>query len=140
MMPKVTTLYNITKDPKGIALVGISSSGVAAFNAAWERPDVFGKVISHVGSFVDIRGGDKFPNLIRRTPKKPIKVFLQDGENDLNLIFGSWILANKEMAAALEYSGYDYKYVFGTGGHSLHHGGSIFPETLRWLWSDYPKE
>jgi enterochelin esterase-like enzyme len=140
MMPKVTTLYNITKDPKGIALVGISSSSVAAFNAAWERPDVFGKVISHVGSFVDIRGGDKFPNLIRRTPKKPIKVFLQDGENDLNLIFGSWILANKEMAAALEYGGYDYKYVFGTGGHSLHHGGAIFPETLRWLWSDYQKQ
>jgi len=140
MMPKVTALYNITRDPKGIALVGISSGAVAAFNAAWERPDVFGKVVSHVGSFVDICGGDKFPNLIRRTPKKPIKVFLQDGANDADLIFGSWILANKQMASALEYSGYDYKYVFGAGGHSLHHGGAIFPETLRWLWSDYPKE
>ena len=122
------------------AIGGSSSGAIAAFTAAWERPDVFGKVVSHVGSFVDIRGGDKFPNLIRRMPKKPIKVFLQDGENDLNLIFGSWVLANKEMAAALEYSGYDYKYVFGTGGHSLHHGGAIFPETLRWLWSDYPKQ
>ena len=140
IMPKVTQLYNITKDPKGRALVGISSGGLAAFNAAWERPDVFGKVVSHVGSFVDIRGGDEFPNLIRRTPKRRIKVFLQDGENDLDLIFGSWTLANKEMAAALEYSGYDYKYVFGTGRHSLRHGGSIFPETLRWLWSDYPKQ
>jgi len=139
MMPKVTQLYNITKDPWGTALVGVSSGAVAAFNAAWERPDVFGKVISHVGSFVNIRGGDKFPDLIRRMPKKPIKVFLQDGENDLNLIFGSWTLASKEMAAALEYSGYDYKYVFGTGGHNLHHGGAIFPETLKWLWSDYVK-
>jgi len=140
LIPKVTRLYNITEDPRGRALVGISSSGVAAFNAAWERPDVFGKVVSHVGSFVDIRGGDKFPNLIRRTPKKPIKVFLQDGENDLNLVYGSWTLANKEMAAALEYGGYDYKYAFGSGGHSIHHGGAIFPETLRWLWSDYPKQ
>ena len=140
IIPEIKNTYNITDDPAGRAIVGISSGGICAFNAAWQRPDAFGKVISHCGSFVNIRGGDKFPEMIRMSPKKPIRVFLQSGENDANVIFGSWALKNKEMAAALEYSGYDYKFVFGEGGHSLKHGGAIFPSTLRWLWRDYPKK
>lgn len=137
IIPGIEKQYNIGHDPKKRALVGISSGAVCAFSAAWHRPDVFGKVICHCGSFVNIRGADRFPELIRQSADKSIKVFLQSGERDLNIIFGSWAIKNKEMAAALEYSGYDYRFVFGTGGHSLKHGASIFPETLRWLWSDH---
>ena len=139
MLPELSKKYNITKDAQGKALVGISSGAICAFNAAWQRPDVFGKVISHCGSFANIRGGDKFPDMIRRTPAKRIRVFLQSGEKDLNIIWGSWPARNMEMAAALEYAGYDYNFVFGKGGHSLVHGAAIFPETLRWIWRDYPK-
>ena len=103
IIPEIKKNYNITDDPAGRAIVGISSGGICAFNAAWHRPDAFGKVISHCGSFVNIRGGDKFPEMIRRSPKKPIRVFLQSGEKDANVIFGCWALKNKEMAAALEY-------------------------------------
>jgi enterochelin esterase-like enzyme len=140
IIPEIKKNYNITDDPAGRAIVGISSGGLCAFNAAWQRADAFGKVISHCGSFVNIRGGDKYPEMIRMSPKKPIRIFLQSGEKDANLIFGSWALKNKETAAALEYSGYDYKFVFGEGGHTLMHGGAIFPNTLRWLWCDYPKQ
>jgi len=139
-LPEIKKYHNISDDPKHKVLVGISSGAVAAFSAAWHRPDVFGKVICHCGSFVSIRGADKFPEMIRKTSAKPLKVFLQSGKKDLNLIFGSWALKNKEMAAALEYSRYDYKFVFGKGGHSLKHGASIFPETLRWLWNDDSKK
>ena len=112
IIPAIKKNYNITDDPKGRAIVGISSGGICAFNAAWQRPDAFGKVISHCVSFTNIRGGDKFPDMIRRVPMKPIRVFLQSGERDLNVIWGYWATRNKEMASALEYAGYDYKFVF----------------------------
>ena len=136
IIPEIKKEYNISDDPKDRATVGISSGAVCAFNVAWQNPDVFRKVICHCGSFVNIRGADKFLGLIRQTPAKPLKVFLQSGKKDLNIIFGSWDIKNKEMAAALEYAGYDHKFVFGKGGHSLKHGAAIFPDTLRWIWSD----
>ena len=100
---------------------------------------MFSKVLSHIGSFTNIRGGDVYPGLIRKTQKKPIRVFLQDGSNDLDNQFGNWPLANQQMAAALKFMGYDYKFEFGDGGHTGKHGGAIFPDALRWLWRDYPK-
>ena len=104
---------------------------------AWERPDTFRKVLSHVGSFTNIRGGHVYPAIIRKTEDKPIRVFLQDGENDLDNLHGSWPLANHQMAAALKFSKYDFGFVFGEGGHNGKHGGSILPDTLRWLWRDW---
>ena len=101
---------------------------------AWQRPDYFRKVLSHVGSFTNIRGGHVYPAVIRKTERKPIRVFLQDGKNDLDNLHGSWPLSNQQMAAALKFKGYDYKFVFGTGGHNRKHGGAILPESLRWLW------
>ena len=101
---------------------------------AWERPDAFRKVLSHCGSFTDIRGGGIYPSLIRKSEKKPIRIFLQSGEQDLDRPAGNWPLANKLMASALAFQGYDYQFVFGTEGHTLRHGGAIFPESLRWLW------
>lgn len=138
ILPEVEKSYNITKDPAGRAICGISSGGNCAFTAAWERPDAFSKVVTHCGSFTNIRGGHNYPSLIRRNAAKPLRVFLQSGANDLDVVFGNWPLANQEMASALAYRGYDYRYEFGEGGHSLKHGGAIFPDTLRWLWRDFP--
>jgi enterochelin esterase-like enzyme len=131
----------LTDDPIGWAACGLSSSGIAAFTLAWERPDRFGKVASWIGSFTNIRGGYVYPPLIRKTKAKPkpIRVFLQDGSADLDNLHGNWPLSNQDMAAALKFAGYDYKFEFGTGGHSPKHGASLLPDTLRWLWRDYAK-
>ena len=139
LLPEITKKYRIVGEPAGRAICGISSGAICAFTAAWERPDVFGKVVSHCGSFVNIRDGHNYPSLIRRNATKPLRVFLQTGIKDLNLIFGTWSIANQDMAAALAYRDYDYQFIFGEGGHSLKHGGAIFPETMRWLWRDYSK-
>ena len=137
ILPEVGKTLNLSKDPKDRAIGGASSGGICAFTVAWEKPDQFGKVLSHVGSFTNIRGGHAYEALIRSTkPAKPIKVFLQDGSNYLDNQFGNWPLANQQMAAALKFSKYDYKFVFGEGKHSGVHGGAILPESLKWLWSD----
>lgn len=136
LLPEVEKEYRISDDPRMRAIGGISSGGICAFTAAWQRPDAFGKVLSHVGSFVNIRGGHNYPALIRKTEKKPIKVFLQDGAGDLDNRHGNWPLANQQMAKALEFMDYDYEFVYGSGGHNGIHGGAILPDSLRWLWSD----
>ena len=139
ILPSVGTQYNLTEDPEMRAIGGISSGGICAWTVAWERPDAFRKVLSHVGSFTNIRGGHVYPARIRKAEHKPIRVFLQEGENDLDNLFGSWPLANRQMAAALKYAGYEQKLVMGTGGHNSRHGGAILPESLRWLWQDVVK-
>jgi len=136
IFPEVEKSYNLRKDPAGRAICGNSSGGICAFTAAWERPEMFGKVLSHIGSFTNIRGGDVYPGMIRKTERKPIKVLLQDGSNDLDNLHGHWPLANLSMAAALKYMKYDYRLEYGDGGHNGKHGGAIFPDSLRWLWSD----
>jgi len=136
IIPEVGKTLNLRKDAAGRGICGISSGGICAFTAAWERPDMFSKVLSHVGSFTNIRGGDVYPGMIRKTEKKPIRVFLQDGEGDLDNLHGNWPLANKSMAAALKFMKYDYQFVLGDGGHNGKHGGAILPESLIWLWRD----
>ncbi len=136
IFPEVEKSYNLRKDAAGRAICGNSSGGICAFTAAWERPDMFGKVLSHIGSFTNIRGGDVYPGTIRKTERKPIKVLLQDGSNDLDNLHGHWPLANLSMAAALKYMKYDYRLEYGDGGHNGKHGGAIFPDSVRWLWSD----
>jgi len=139
LLPEVGKRWNLTKDPARRAAAGISSGGICAFTVAWERPDEFGKVLSQVGSFTNIRGGNVYPSLIRKTERRPIRVFLQDGANDLDNLHGSWPLANQEMAAALKSMGYDHKLEFGDGGHNGKHGAAILPDSLRWLWRDHQK-
>lgn len=117
-------------------LCGISSGGICAFNTAWHYPDQFARVISHCGSFTNILGGHNYPYLVRATPRKDIRVFLQSGDNDCTTIYGDWPTANLAMDRALDYAGYDYQFSFGSGGHTLRHGGAIFADTLRWLWRD----
>ena len=138
ILPEVRKQHRITDDPDGHAICGISSGGICAFTVAWERPDQFRKVLSHVGSFTNIRGGDRYPGIIRKgSDKKPLRVFLQDGENDLDNEHGSWPLGNLAMARALAYREYDYKLEYGQGAHNGNHGGAILPDSLCWLWRDY---
>ena len=124
----------LTADPAQRTICGISSGGICAFTAAWYRPDAFGRVLSHCGSFTAIRGGHNYPYLIRSTDRKPIRVWMQSGSADADIILGSWPQANQAVAASLEFAGYDCKFVFGEGGHSLAHGGAVFADALRWLW------
>lgn len=140
LLPYVTERWklNLTSDPKLRGICGMSSGGICAFTAAWERPQAFGLVLSHIGSFANIRGGHVYPALIRKTERKPIRVFLQDGTNDLNNVHGNWPLANQDMASALAYAGYDHRFVLGDGAHNGKHGGAIFPDSLRWLFRPDP--
>jgi enterochelin esterase-like enzyme len=136
MLPKVAEEFNLTKNPAERAICGLSSGGICAFTVAWERPDLFRKVISHIGSFTNIRGGHVYPSVVRKShrAKKPLRVFLQGGLNDLDNEAGHWPLANQEMAAALKWAGYDHRFEFGVGGHNGRHGGAVLPETLKWIW------
>ena len=138
ILPLVTNELDLrlSNDPAARTICGISSGGICAFNAGWHGPEHFGRVISHCGSFTNIRGAHNYPYLIRSTPRKPIKVFLQSGALDADIVTGSWVLANQQMAAALAFAGYTHRFEFGTGGHNLRQGGALFAETLRWLNSD----
>ncbi|HEY1336626.1 MAG TPA: SMP-30/gluconolactonase/LRE family protein [Bryobacteraceae bacterium] len=139
ILPEVAKQYNLSTNPNDRAISGSSSGGIAAFTAAWERPDAFRRVLSFIGSFTNLRGGDSYINLVRKMEPKPLRVFLQDGINDLNLYSGSWYSANYALAMSLEYAGYDYNYVVGTEAHNSRHGAAILPDALRWLWHDYPQ-
>jgi gluconolactonase len=139
MIPEVSKHYKLSANPDDRAIAGLSSGGICAFTAAWNRPDAFHRVLSFIGSFTDLRGGDIYPALIRKTEPKPLRVFLQDGNHDLNIYAGDWWMANQTMASALEYSGYDVKFVTGDKDHDMDQGGAILPDALRWLWRDYPQ-
>ena len=121
------------------AIGGSSSGAICAFTAAWERPDAFSRVFSAIGTYVGLRGGDRYPTLIRKTEPKPIRVFLQDGANDLNIYGGDWWMANQTMERALAFAGYDLRHVWGEGAHDGRQGTALFPDAIRWLWKDWPK-
>jgi enterochelin esterase-like enzyme len=137
MIPLVESKgYKISKDPKRRGIAGSSSGGICAFNAAWQRPDAFSKVFTTIGSFTNIRGGNKFPEMVLAEPKKDIRVFSQDGSHDLTNQFGVWPEANQKMADAWKAKGYDYQFVMGEGTHDGRHGGMLLPEAMKWLWRD----
>jgi enterochelin esterase family protein len=147
ILPEVEKTVKLRHDAASRAIAGQSSGAICAFTVAWERPNEFSKVISWTGSFTNLAagsdqrsGGHNYEALVRRLPKKPIRVFLQDGSNDLDLPAGSWWLANQTLARSLEYAGYDYAYAWGPGFHNYLHGRAIFPDSLRWLWRDYARE
>ncbi|WP_128547330.1 alpha/beta hydrolase [Larkinella soli] len=134
LIPEISKRVKLADSPKMRAICGISSGGICAFTAAWQRPDYFYRVLSHVGSFTNIKGGHVYPSLIRKAPKRDIRVFFQDGTNDLDNQHGNWWLGNLQMEAALKYRNYEHRFVGGTGGHNGKHGGAILPESLKWLW------
>ena len=137
-LPVALKGLQVSGDPADRAVCGISSSGICAFTVAWEQPEQFGKVLSHIGSFTNIRGGWEYPGLIRKSHRepKPIKVYLHDGVNDLSNLHGNWPLGNQDMAAALQFAGYHYKLEMTEGGHSGRWAGEVFPKALEWLWDE----
>ncbi len=135
ILPEVEKTYRLSADPEMRAIGGASSGGIAAFTAAWEQPEAFRKVLSTIGSFTNLAGGNAYPSIIRKTERKPLRVYLEDSSNDVDNQFGSWPWANRQMDAALRYMGYDVRFDFVEGyGHNSKHGGSVFPEALKWLW------
>ena len=158
MLPLVGKDYNLTNDPNQRAIGGTSSGAIAAFTVAWHRPDYFRKVYSGIGSYVSIGfrpkedpiklGGQDYPALIRREAIRPIKIFIQDGINDLDNEWGNWFLANQQMISAMNYANnladqkgqegprYEVKAVWTDGKHSDKHPGALLPEGLIWLWSE----
>jgi enterochelin esterase family protein len=157
MLPEVARSYSFTSDPARRIIGGTSSGAICAFTVAWNRPDAFGNVISDIGSFTSIGyhpatadhpmipGGEIYPTLIRRNPIRPLRIFLQDGTNDVNNEFGNWHLANEQMLSALQWANanadaahdtgprYVIRYVWGDGNHSDDQGGQLLPEMLRWM-------
>ncbi len=152
LLPALKKDYNISDRPEDRGIGGASSGAICAFTVAWHRPDQFGKVLSTIGSYTNLRpnspqNGSQYPELIRNSERKPIRIFLQDGMND-NRGRGrgggydpkrDWYTQNRLMVEALEEKGYDVNYVWGIGTHSNKQGGAMLPEMLRWLWRDYPR-
>lgn len=129
----------LSKNGNDRAIGGSSSGAVCAFTAAWERPDQFSRVFSAIGTYVGLRGADRYPTLIRKYAPKPFRVFLQDGANDNNIYAGDWWKANETMERALTFSGYEVQHVWGEGTHNGKQGAALFPQAMRWLWKDWPK-
>jgi sugar lactone lactonase YvrE/enterochelin esterase-like enzyme len=129
---------HLSHDGNDGCIAGASSGAICAFTAAWERPDAFRRVFSCVGTYVGLRGGNVYPTLIRKTEPKPLRVFLQDGSNDLNLYGGDWWMANQEMERSLRFAGYEVEHAWGTGGHNTTDATKVFPDATRWLWKDWP--
>ena len=129
----------LSKNGNDRAIGGSSSGAVCAFTAAWEHPEEFSRVFSAIGTYIGLRGADRYPILVRKYEPKPIRIFLQDGSNDLNIYAGDWWKANESMERALTFSGYEVNHVWGEGGHNGNHGTAVFPQAMRWLWKDWPK-
>jgi enterochelin esterase family protein len=160
ILPEVGRSVKLTEDPERRAIQGNSSGGICAFTVGWQRPEAFRKIVSFIGSFTSIAyrpaqdgrpmqpGGDLYPALIRKNAIRPLRIFLQDGSNDLNNSHGNWFLANQQMLSALDWANrnadekrtegprYDVRHEWGDGAHNGRHGGAIFPDVMRWLWRD----
>jgi len=163
LLPEVAKTYTFSRDPKKRIIGGTSSGAIAAFTVAWNHPEDFGNVISMIGSFTSIGmhsatattpfipGGDTYPGLIRKSKIRPLRIFMQDGSNDLDNEHGNWFLSSQQMVKSFEWANanadtwnlsparYDLKYVWGDGSHSDQHGGALLPDILRWIWRDQGK-
>ncbi len=140
VLPRAAARFRLRDDPSARGICGASSGGICAFTVAWERPDLFGRVVSHIGSFVNIRGGHVYPELVRQTDRKPIRIVMSDGTNDLINRFGDWWEANNAMYRALQEEGYRVDFLRDHGFHAYWSAGVRLPETLRLAWKDYEAE
>lgn len=140
LLPHVAREQKLNLSTNGCdrSIGGSSSGAVCAFTAAWERPDAFSRVLSAVGTYVGLRGGNEYPTLIRKTEPKPLRVFLQDGSADLNIYCGDWWMANQEMERALAFAGYEVNHAWGDGGHNGKQMTEVCEDAMRWLWKGWP--
>lgn len=151
-----------TDDPWGRAVMGCSSGGAAALTMGWFRPDLFRRLITYSGTFVDQQDDDAaeeadYPlgaweyhssmKLIQNSEKKPLRIFTHVSENDLRAndveqTYHNWVMANERTAAALKAKGYDYRYVFSKA--TRHCDKKVFEQTLAdtlvWMWQGYGSE
>jgi gluconolactonase len=146
LLPEVETkktsdgrAIRLSKNGNDRAIGGASSGAICAFTAAWERPLEFSRVFSSIGTYVGLRGGERYSTLIRKYEPKPIRIFLQDGSSDLNIYAGDWWMANQTLERALTFAGYEVQHVWGEGAHNQKHPTFIFPDAMRWLWKDWPE-
>jgi len=137
LLGQVAADVELTDDPRCWAMGGMSSGAVAAFSAAWHRPDRFSRVLSFIGSYVNIHGAHAYPSMIRKSTPRRTRVYLQSGTDDLDNEHGSWPLANQQMAAALAYRGWDHRFDFGAGSHNTNEIARLLPDALRWLWEGW---
>src|SRR5690606_18553085 len=112
ILPEVKKSYNLSDKPDDRSIAGASSEAICAFNAAWERPDAFRRVLSTIGTYVGLRGGDEFATLVRKSEPKPLRVFLEDGNTDLNIYAGDWWVANQDMLSSLSWAGYEVEHIW----------------------------
>lgn len=139
MKTKRGKAIRLSRQPQDRMIFGLSSGGIAAFNAAWHRPDLFGKVFTGVGTFVAMRGGNDLQALVRKTEPLPLRIFIQDGSNDAwNPLFGHWYEGNQMLASALQFAGYDVQCDWSDGGHNVKRSTEIFPQVMEWMWRDWP--
>jgi len=129
----------LSKNGNDHAIGGASSGAVCAFTVAWEKPAEFSKVFSSIGTYIGLRGADRYPTLVRKYEPKPIRIFLQDGTNDLNIYAGDWWMANQTMERAFIFSGYEVRHIWGEGHHNGMQAGAVFPGAMRWLWKNWPE-
>jgi gluconolactonase len=146
LLPEVETkktsdgrAIRLSKNGNDRAIGGASSGAICAFTAAWERPLEFSRVFSSIGTYVGLRGGERYSTLIRKYEPKPIRIFLQDGSSDLNIYAGDWWMANQTLERALTFAGYEVQHIWGEGAHNQKHPTFIFPDAMRWLWKDWPE-
>lgn len=140
MKTKRGKAIRLSSQPQDRMIFGLSSGGIAAFNAAWHRPDLFGKVFTGVGTFVAMRGGNDLQALVRKTEPLPLRIFIQDGSNDAwNPLFGHWYEGNQMLASALQFAGYDVQCDWSDGGHNVKRSTEIFPQVMEWMWRDWPE-
>lgn len=130
LLPEIKKTYNISDDPRLHAIGGHSAGGEAAFGVAWFRPDYFPRVLTANAGLIP------YGPIVRSSPAKPMRVFMQTGEKDIVGPFNV-IQGNKDMAAALKAKGYHYRFVWGTLGHDYTHIKAILPDALIWLWQGW---
>ena len=140
LLPTVARRFDLKLSTSGNdrCIAGASSGGIAAFNAAWERPDAFSRVYANSGSFVAFRGGHEFPTLVRKFEAKPIRAYLTTGMRDMENCAGDWFLLDQEMDKALRFSGYDYAFRIINGGHVAGYYEN-FQEAMSFIWKDWPR-
>ena len=147
LLPRVEQLttakgYRVKLSHRGsdAMIFGLSSGGIAAFTAAWHRPDLFSRVFSGVGTFVAMRGGNDLQAIVRKSEPRPLRIFLQDGTNDVwNPLFGHWYEGNRMLATALDFAGYDARYDWSECYHGVKRASEIFPEVMEWMWHGWPE-
>lgn len=138
ILPEVRKHVHIADNPGARAIAGCSSGGIGSFTVAWQRPDQIRKVISFSGSFANLRGGQAYPEIVRQTKSKPIRIFQHVGANDI--VFDGlppWLEGNNLMSAALDEKHYDHKYILDQGTHCSVGAASTLPDAMRWIWRDY---